>query len=85
MEYQSHATTENPDDHHVFDIDQTDKLIAKLQQEGLIKFPQNITLFNYFEYSMFPTLVYTLNFPRTKELDGHMYLVKRLGFLVLFS
>ena len=33
---------------------------------------------------MFPTLVYTLNFPRTKELDGHMYLVKRLGFWSYF-
>ena len=34
---------------------------------------------------MFPTLVYTLNSQEQKELDGHMYLVKRLGFLVLFS
>ena len=83
LEYQSHATTENPDDHHVFDIDQTDKSIAKLQQEGLIKFPQNITLFNYFEYSMFPTLVYTLNFPRTKRIRWSYVFGKTFGIFGL--
>ncbi|CAH6723834.1 sterol O-acyltransferase 2 [[Candida] jaroonii] len=33
-----------------------------------VNFPENITLFNWYEFTMFPTLVYTLNFPRTKQI-----------------
>ncbi|EGV65160.1 hypothetical protein CANTEDRAFT_113635 [Yamadazyma tenuis ATCC 10573] len=33
-----------------------------------VKFPDNITVENFFWFSMFPTVVYTLNFPRTKRI-----------------
>ncbi|KAK6199905.1 sterol O-acyltransferase 2 [Scheffersomyces amazonensis] len=67
LEYQSHATTiEN----EVYKFDETRIQIKldTLQAENIIKFPANINLFNFFEYSMFPALVYTLHFPRTKRI-----------------
>lgn len=39
-----------------------------LQDPATIAFPQNITLKNFFQFTMFPTVVYTLNFPRTKRI-----------------
>lgn len=59
LKYQAEATTltagleENP---------------SKVPRDKLVRFPANITLFNYFEYSMFPTAIYTLNFPRTSKV-----------------
>lgn len=32
------------------------------------EFPKNLTLKNYFEFTMFPTVTYTLNFPRTERI-----------------
>ncbi|KAG7663136.1 ARE2 [[Candida] subhashii] len=46
--------------------------IKELQQQGHINFPNNINLFNYFEYSMFPTVVYTLNYPRTEKINWYL-------------
>ena len=36
--------------------------------EFSVNFPSNITFKNYFMYTMYPTLVYTLNFPRLKKI-----------------
>ncbi|CUM64018.1 uncharacterized protein PRCAT00001606001 [Priceomyces carsonii] len=66
LEYQSMATTLSTE----FEIekDSLDMNIKELQESNFVKFPQNINLFNYFEYSMFPTAIYTLNFPRTPKI-----------------
>lgn len=75
LEYQSQTTsmdtevTVNPED--VKDD------ILELQKSKKILFPQNISLFNFFEYSLFPTLVYTLNYPRTKRIRWR-YLGKKI-------
>ncbi|CUM53456.1 uncharacterized protein AC631_00496 [Debaryomyces fabryi] len=74
LEYQSSATTmssESPIES--FDLEDD---IHDLQEKNIVKFPQNINLFNFFEYSMFPTLVYTLNFPRTRRIRWHYVLKK---------
>lgn len=39
-------------------------------------FPQNITFSNYFWYSMFPTLVYEIEFPRTPKIKWRYVLEK---------
>lgn len=69
LEYQSRATSNKPEQ----DDSKCDEAIincsfAELQERNLIKFPQNINLWNYFEYSMFPTLVYTIQYPRTRKV-----------------
>ena len=38
-------------------------------QSTATPFPTNLTLFNYFEYSMFPTLVYQIDYPRTESIN----------------
>lgn len=38
-------------------------------QSTTTPFPTNLTLFNYFEYSMFPTLVYQIDYPRTESIN----------------
>lgn len=38
-------------------------------QSTTTQFPANLTLFNYFEYSMFPTLVYQIEYPRTSCIN----------------
>ncbi|KAI5952362.1 ARE2 [Candida jiufengensis] len=69
LEYQSRATSDKPDqDNHKFDEARLDLNFKQLQESDIIKFPANINFKNYFEYSMFPTLVYTINFPRTKKI-----------------
>ncbi|CUM48822.1 unnamed protein product [Debaryomyces tyrocola] len=83
LEYQSSATTmssESPIE--PFDLEDD---IHDLQQKNIIKFPQNINLFNFFEYTMFPTLVYTLNFPRTRRIRWLYVLEKTCGvFGIIF-
>lgn len=41
------------------------------------KFPQNINLKNFFTYSMFPTLVYQIEYPRTKRIRWG-YVIEKL-------
>ncbi|KAL3234349.1 Sterol O-acyltransferase 2 [Nakaseomyces bracarensis] len=41
------------------------------------EFPNNITLQNYFTYSMFPSLVYQIEYPRTKKIRWH-YVVEKV-------
>lgn len=75
LEYQSQVTsmdtdvTVNPED--IKDD------LCDLQKSKKVLFPQNINLFNFFEYSLFPTLVYTLNYPRTKRVRWR-YLAKKI-------
>lgn len=49
-----------------------------------IEFPNNITLKNYFDFTMFPTVVYTLNFPRTKRIRRSYVLEKVMGVFGIF-
>lgn len=42
-------------------------------------FPHNISIFNFFEYSMFPVLVYQYNYPRTERIRVGYLLTKILG------
>ncbi|CCE72941.1 Piso0_000547 [Millerozyma farinosa CBS 7064] len=66
LEYQSSATSLSSE-YDVGTLD-FDKNLETLQEAKVIKFPQNISLFNFFEFTMYPTLVYTLNFPRTRRI-----------------
>lgn len=43
------------------------------------KFPQNISLVNFFEYSVFPVLVYQSTYPRTDKIRKGYLSVKVLG------
>lgn len=48
-------------------------------------FPNNITLFNFFEFTMFPTLVYAMNLPRTKRIRCSYVFEKTCGvFGIIF-
>jgi sterol O-acyltransferase len=38
-------------------------------QSTTTPFPANLSLCNYFEYSMFPTLVYQIDYPRTNSIN----------------
>ncbi|OWB55276.1 hypothetical protein B5S28_g1146 [[Candida] boidinii] len=42
-------------------------------------FPTNINLLNYFNYSMFPTLIYVIDFPRTEKIRIKFLLSKICG------
>lgn len=39
-----------------------------VMQSDTVRFPDNITLKNYFWYSVFPTLVYQIEYPRTNKI-----------------
>lgn len=49
------------------------------QSPSGIKFPDNINLFNYFQYSMFPTLVYQIEYPRTDKISWKYVFEKAAG------
>lgn len=49
-----------------------------------ISFPDNITIKNFFDFTMFPTLVYTLNFPRTKRIRWRYVAVKVMAIFGIF-
>ncbi|CAR66406.1 DEHA2F24222p [Debaryomyces hansenii CBS767] len=83
LEYQSSATTMSSDSPiESFDLEDD---IHDLQKRNIVKFPTNVNLFNFFEYSMFPTLVYTLNYPRTRRIRWQYVLEKTCGvFGIIF-
>lgn len=45
-----------------------EKSVEALQDDNEIKFPANINFWNYFQYTMYPTVVYELVAPRTKRI-----------------
>lgn len=49
-----------------------------------ISFPENITARDFFLFTMFPTLVYTINFPRTKRIRWKYVGVKILAIFGIF-
>lgn len=55
------------------------------QSSPTVKFPENLTFRNFFEYSMFPTLVYQINFPRTNSIDWSYVAVKISAVFGVFS
>lgn len=72
--------------HHIFQGGDINKPFQVLQNEGVILFPNNLNLQDYFNYSMFPTLVYTLNFPRTLNIRWFYVFKKVCGtFALIFS
>ncbi|KAI5950510.1 ARE2 [Candida margitis] len=84
LEYQSQATTNKPEqDDGKYEGIEINYSFAELQERGLIKFPQNISLWNYFEYSMFPTVVYTIQYPRTPKVRWHFVFEKVCGIFGL--
>lgn len=83
LEYQSLATSLSTD--VTVDPKDIDENIEDLQKKSIVKFPGNINLFNYFEYTMFPTVVYTLNFPRTPRIRRRYLFEKIVGtFGIIF-
>ena len=85
LEYQSKATSDRPDnDKHKCDGARLDISIEELQRTNCILFPQNINLKNYFEYSMFPTLVYTILYPRTNTIRWSYVFFKTFAVFGLY-
>lgn len=71
------------------DIEQTqeEELLKKIaefsndelkMQSNVTRFPDNITFRNYFAYSMFPTLIYQIEYPRTERIRKN-YVIKKLA------
>ncbi|OJD26168.1 hypothetical protein ACJ73_02461 [Blastomyces percursus] len=57
--------------------DQSQQLLSKLRSDlateltsplGQVSYPQNLTVYNYVDYLLCPTLCYELEYPRTKEI-----------------
>uniref|UniRef100_A0A0L0NN94 O-acyltransferase n=1 Tax=Candidozyma auris TaxID=498019 RepID=A0A0L0NN94_CANAR len=59
--------------------------LHKLQADELIKFPQNITFKNFFTFTMFPTVVYELVFPRTQRIRKSFLLEKVIAIFGIIS
>lgn len=58
---------------------------AKIEHLLAVPFPENITLLNFFEYSMFPTVVYTIAYPRTTKIRWSFVAEKVIGiFGIIF-
>lgn len=56
-------------------------VVTKIKEgkHSAIEFPNNITVKNFFDYLMYPTVVYTLNFPRTKRIRWSFFFGKVCG------
>ncbi|KAJ3400773.1 hypothetical protein HDU80_006627, partial [Chytriomyces hyalinus] len=59
------------------------KLDLKGKVTGL-EFPRNLTFFNFVNYMAFPTLVYEIEYPRTKSFRPMYFLEKVLGTFGIF-
>lgn len=85
LEYQSKSTSINtdveirPDEHSLNTSHSNDS------QENYVSFPENINFVDFFWYSMFPTVVYSLIYPRTKRIRWGYVLEKTLAvFGIIF-
>ncbi|KAG7192787.1 acyl-CoA/sterol acyltransferase [Scheffersomyces spartinae] len=83
LHYQSTATSTYPTCDNILDMT-TEQFEANLQNNSDIIFPSNINLKNYFDYTMFPTLVYTLKFPRTDKIRWGYVFLKITGIFGIF-
>lgn len=83
LHYQSTATSTLPVCENLLELTPV-QVEAELENDTDILFPNNITWKNYFEYSMFPTLVYTLNFPRTEKIRWNYVCLKITGIFGIF-
>ncbi|ODV87103.1 hypothetical protein CANARDRAFT_21074 [[Candida] arabinofermentans NRRL YB-2248] len=54
-------------------------------QSNKSPFPQNITIWNFFMYSMYPTLVYIIDYPRTDKIRKKYLFIKLLGIFGVIS
>lgn len=59
--------------------------LNNLQDADVIKFPLNITFKNFFTYTMFPTVVYELVFPRTLRIRKSFLFAKIVGIFGIIS
>lgn len=59
--------------------------LESLQDDKLIKFPQNITFKNFFTFTMFPTVVYELVFPRTERIRKSFLFEKIIAIFGIIS
>ncbi|CAH2351483.1 sterol O-acyltransferase 2 [[Candida] railenensis] len=66
----------------------TPSVLENMDREDLkvnVEFPSNITLFNFFEFSNYPVVVYTLHFTRTKKIRWAYVAEKVIGiFGIIF-
>ncbi|KAK9469742.1 MBOAT, membrane-bound O-acyltransferase family-domain-containing protein [Lipomyces arxii] len=85
---------EGPKTPSVSQRDQEDKLqqeiaICKTELSSAlpgsnIMYPQNVTLFNFFDYMMLPTLVYEVEYPRTKSIRWSYVFEKLVAIFGVF-
>ncbi|KAK9764417.1 Sterol O-acyltransferase 2 (Sterol-ester synthase 2), variant 2 [Basidiobolus ranarum] len=52
--------------------------------KGNVQYPNNVTVKNFWEYLLFPTLVYELDYPRTERIRPWYLFEKCLAFLGTF-
>ena len=87
LEYQAQSTSLSEGDN--FLTETPNDIIKKASQNDTksagVYFPDNITFENFFTYSMFPTVVYTLNFPRTKEIRWQYVFEKVCGIFGIIT
>lgn len=55
------------------------------EEKGLLSYPENVTLGNYFYFLCAPTLVYELNYPRTERIRWSYVLEKCIAAVGVFS
>jgi len=55
-----------------------------VDKEELITYPNNLTLTNLYYFIMAPTLIYQMNYPRTKKIRWY-WLIGKIGQLGFFS
>lgn len=76
LEYQALATVVTDNTAGVYE-----DVVTKIKEgkHSAVEFPDNITVKNFFDYSMYPTVVYTLNYPRTQTIRWSFFLSKVCG------
>jgi sterol O-acyltransferase len=87
LEYQAQSTSLSEGDD--FLTGTRNDIIKKASENDTesvgVYFPDNITLGNFFTFSMFPTLVYTLNFPRSKSIRWQYVFEKVCGIFGIIA
>lgn len=59
--------------------------LESLQKQELIKFPQNINFCNFFSFTMFPTVVYELVYPRNERIRKFFLFEKIVAIFGIIS
>lgn len=79
----SSDSTLNEDDEEAVILMEIEELAEELTHDG-VTYPENLTLWNYIDYLLVPSLVYDIVYPRTERIRWHFVLEKTLATLGTF-